>query len=144
MTNKKVPILDKCIYVFLVIAFAVTIILVFLGAHTRYVPNSDSITARVNRLPITINDDISITSSKNDAGKHASLRWFEKVEVRNINSDWVTASLNYYCSQQDMVNYIVNLNGSITIRFVTRNDQQFNIEKILKQISFTPSTQCKK
>lgn len=144
MTKQKISTLDKCIYAFLIIAFIATIIIAILGLRFRYVPNTDSITSRVNLLPIIISSNLSIIASKNDAGKHANLRWFEKIEVKDQNSDWFTPALSYYCTQQDMIDYIDKLHGYITIRFVTRNSQQFNIEKTLKEISFNPSSQCQK
>ncbi len=144
MTSRKVSHFDKCIYACLVAAFLVTIILAILGLHSQRVPNTASIHARAGHLPINITETIAITSSKNDAGKHASLRWFEKVEVKNIDSDWLKTSLHYYCTQQDMIDYVDKLHGYISIRFITRNNQQFHIEKIMKEISFNPSNQCQK
>ena len=142
MTNRQTTKIDKVVYGFLILAFMATFIILLLGGHTNRSPNIDSIIARNKLLPIKTNQSSTIISSKNDAGKSHRLRWFEKVLISNTDSKNVTETLAYSCKQEDIINFVKNMNGNFNIRFITKTNNKFSYERIVNDINFNPDVDC--
>lgn len=123
MTKKQTTTVDKIVYAFLIFALTATVVISFLGGQKNNTSNINNITERKNLIPIQINQVATIILTKGDnAGRSHSLRWFEKVLVTDLQSSWLTESLDYYCKQENIISFIKKYNGNFNIRFITKNN----------------------